>query len=164
MTTKPGQDRPFSFLGLFPWRLPTGDLGRPNGAFFCEPDTTLGGVEPPRPFTWTSTRKDLHAVGRHRQPTASRAGAGKSSQALYQPCTDPGVTAPDESAMARTENPQPQLTQRVARMGWGGIGWLMVGRTEGGDHNENQNPFSGVGLTPQMRQPDSLQTSRARQR
>ena len=94
--------------------------------------------------------------GRPGQPTASRARAGKSSQALYQPCTDPGVTAPDESAVARTENPQPQLTQRVARMGWGGIGWLMVGRTEGGDNNENQNPFSGVGLTPQMRHSDRL--------
>ena len=70
------------------------------------------------------------AWGAHSQ---HRAGAGKSSQALYQPCTDVGVTAPDESAMARTEIPKPQLTQRVARMGWGHIGWLMVGREKGGD-------------------------------
>ena len=152
------QDRPFSFLGLFSWRLPTGDLGRPNGAFFSEPDTTLGGVEPPRPFTWTSTRKDLHTCGRPGQPTASRAGAGKSSQALYQPCTDPGVTAPDESARARTEIPDIRLTHRAALMGWlvGGRHWVANGgELEGGG---DRLGCSSRASEPQMRQPDSLQT------
>ena len=85
------------------------------------------------------------ATGCHRQPLASRAGAEKSSQALYQPCTDVGVTAPDESAMADTEIRQPQLTQRVALMGWGDIGWLMVESMEGGGDSGNQNPFDQRG-------------------
>ena len=114
-----------------------------------------------RPLEESNLHTDLHqchrrrisiANGCHRQPTASRAGAEKSSQALYQPCTDVGVTAPDESAMADTEIRQPQLTQRAAVIGWGGIGWLMVESMEGGGRSANQNPFSGVGLTPQMRQ------------
>ena len=54
--------------------------------------------------------------------------------------------------MADTEIRQPQLTHWVALTGWRDIGWLMVGREKGGDGNANQNPFSGVGLTPQMRQ------------
>ena len=119
-----------------------------------------------RPLEESNLHTDLHQCpqgrisnedGRHRQPTASRAGAEKSSEALYQPCTDVGVTAPDESAMADTEILQPRLTQRVALMGWGDIGWLMVESMEGGGDSGNQNPFSGVGLTPQMRQQTGLQ-------
>ena len=88
--------------------------------------------------------------GRAGQPTASRAGAGKSSQALYQPFTNPGVTAPDESAMADTEIRQPQLTHWVALMGWGHIGWLMVGREKGGGGIENRTPSVGWASEPQM--------------
>ena len=54
--------------------------------------------------------------------------------------------------MADTEIRQPQLTQTVALVGRGGIGWLMVESMEGGGGSANQNPFDGVGLTPQMRQ------------
>ena len=57
--------------------------------------------------------------------------------------------------MADTEIRQPLLTQQAAVVGWGGIGWLMVESMEGGGGSANQNPFSGAGLTPQMRQPDS---------
>ena len=64
--------------------------------------------------------------------------------------------------MARTEIPQPQLTQRVARMGWRGIRWLMVGSMKGGGGIGRQILFSEVGLTPQMRQPDSQQMVRRR--
>ena len=76
-----------------------------------------------RPLEESNLHTDLHQCpqgrisnedGRHRQPTASRAGAEKSSEALYQPCKDVGATAPDESAMADTEILQPQLTQEVA--------------------------------------------------
>ena len=88
--------------------------------------------------------------GRHRQPTATRAGAGKSSQALYQPCTDVGVTAPDESAMADTEIRQPQLTHWVALTGWRDIGWLMVGREKGGGGIAKQTPSVGWASVPQM--------------
>ena len=38
-------------------------------------------------------------------PKAIREGAEKSSLTLYQPFTNAGVTAPDESARARTEIP-----------------------------------------------------------
>ena len=85
-------------------------------------------------------------------PQPADQGLERASQALYQPCTDVGVTAPDESAMADTEIRQPQLTQQAAVIGWGGIGWLMVESMEGGGGSANQNPFSGVGQTPQMRQ------------